>query len=428
MIIAPFFITSATLNTYQSQPYTPMKKTHLIARQPICNGALKVVAFELLYRMEGNKNNAVIDDEDSATIDVLLAAYNDLSITDVVGAQQAFVNFTSNIIINKLPPLPPKQLVIELLEGQEVTPELIKALKQLRHQGYKIALDDFCLTKETLSLIECADIIKIDVLDQPPKKWASYIPKLKQKGITMLAEKVENYAIYEECKAMGFDLFQGYFFAKPKILSGKKMSSNEIAILNLLNVLNSENADYDEIIQLISADISLSYQLLRTINSGMYSLTTNVESVRQAAVILGLNHLKNWINLLALGSLDNQPQVLITTAMTRAKMCESIGKHINQSDTAEEYFTVGLFSVIDAFFDTPLEDLIDKLSLKQEMIDALLIQKGDIGCSIHAVIQHEMGAIDDATFDFLNRHNIHQKMLTQLYFDSVLWAENQHIH
>ena len=120
-----------------------MSHSHLIARQPICNSSLKVVAYELLYRMNGTNNNALIDNHDSATIDVLLAAYNDLSITDVIGKQQAFVNFTSNIIINNLPPLSPKQLVIELLEDQEVTPELLKALKNLRSKGYKRALDDF---------------------------------------------------------------------------------------------------------------------------------------------------------------------------------------------------------------------------------------------------------------------------------------------
>lgn len=402
-----------------------MKKSHLIARQPILNHELKIVAFELLYRMKGGTNHAVINDEDSATIDVLLAAYNDLSISDVVGNQQAFVNFTSNIIINNIPPLPPKQLVIELLEGQEVTPELIKALKQLRSKGYKIALDDFCLTKETLSLIECADIIKLDVLDQEPKKWANYIPKLKQRGIIMLAEKVESHEIFEECKALGFELFQGYFFAKPKILSGKKMSRDETTVLTLLNKLNSTDVDYDEVIDLISADVNLSYQLLRTVNSGMYSFTKKVESVRQAAIALGINHLKNWVNLLALGSLENKPQALIDIAMTRAKMCENIGKAINKKEAADAYFTVGLFSVIDAFFDMPLDMLIDKLSLKQEMIDALLTQKGTMGLCIHATIQHQEGYIDNPTLKALNNYGISQKMMTQFYLDSLTWAASK---
>lgn len=402
-----------------------MSHSHLIARQPICNSSLKVVAFELLYRMNGSGNNAIIENQDSATIDVLLAAYNDLSITDVIGKQVAFVNFTSNIIINNLPPLSPKQLVIELLEDQEVTPELLKSLKNLRHKGYKIALDDFCLTKETLSLVECADIIKLDVLDQPPQTWANYIPKLKERGITMLAEKVETYDVYEECKALGFELFQGYFFAKPKILSGKKMSRNAASVFQLIGKLNAIEVDFDDVINTISADAGLSYNLLRTLNSGMYAQVKKVESIRQAAVTLGLNNLRNWINLLALGSLDDKPAVLIETAMIRAKLCEHLGEIITGKSSPEGYFTVGLFSMIDAFFDTPLEELITKLALRQELIDALLNYKGDKGRVLRLACHYQEDKLTKQDLALLEDYRIDNKMITQAYLDSIYWSKEQ---
>lgn len=402
-----------------------MSHSHLIARQPICNSSLKVVAFELLYRMNGSGNNAIIENQDSATIDVLLAAYNDLSITDVIGKQVAFVNFTSNIIINNLPPLSPKQLVIELLEDQEVTPELLKSLKNLRHKGYKIALDDFCLTKETLSLVECADIIKLDVLDQPPQTWANYIPKLKERGITMLAEKVETYDVYEECKALGFELFQGYFFAKPKILSGKKMSRNAASVFQLIGKLNAIEVDFDDVINTISADAGLSYNLLRTLNSGMYAQVKKVESIRQAAVTLGLNNLRNWINLLALGSLDDKPAVLIETAMIRAKLCEHLGEIITGKSSPEGYFTVGLFSMIDAFFDTPLEELIKKLALHQELIDALLNYKGDKGRVLRLACHYQEDKLTKQDLALLEDYRIDNKMITQAYLDSIYWSKEQ---
>lgn len=402
-----------------------MSHSHLIARQPICNSSLKVVAFELLYRMNGSGNNAIIENQDSATIDVLLAAYNDLSITDVIGKQVAFVNFTSNIIINNLPPLSPKQLVIELLEDQEVTPELLKSLKNLRHKGYKIALDDFCLTKETLSLVECADIIKLDVLDQPPQTWANYIPKLKERGITMLAEKVETYDVYEECKALGFELFQGYFFAKPKILSGKKMSRNAASVFQLIGKLNAIEVDFDDVINTISADAGLSYNLLRTLNSGMYAQVKKVESIRQAAVTLGLNNLRNWINLLALGSLDDKPAVLIETAMIRAKLCEHLGEIITGKSSPEGYFTVGLFSMIDAFFDTPLEELIKKLALRQELIDALLNYKGDKGRVLRLACHYQEDKLTKQDLALLEDYRIDNKMITQAYLDSIYWSKEQ---
>lgn len=333
--------------------------TNLIARQPICNKQLKVVAFELLYRMQSSGgNHAIVDNDDSATIDVILSAFNDLSIDDVVGNKKAFVNFTSNILLQQLPPISPKQLVIELLENQEVTPNLLKTLDRLRKQGYKIALDDFVLNKDTISLINYADIIKLDVLDQKPEAWADYIPRLKDKGITLLAEKVETYSIFEQCSELGFDLFQGYFFAKPKVIQGKRISNNEITILSLLSKLHSKNVNIGEVTNLISHDTNLSYNLLRTINSGLFNLPSKVNSIKHAITMLGLSHLKSWISFLALSSLEKKPQALTEMAMIRARMCESLGKRITRRESADDYFTIGMLSLIDAFFDMPMADLV----------------------------------------------------------------------
>ena len=405
-----------------------MPQSNLIARQPILNSSLKVIGFELLYRMNSTENSAVINNQDSATIDVLLAAYNDLSINDVVGNQLAFVNFSSNLLQVNLPPIPPKQLVIELLENQDITPELIKSLKQLRKKGYKIALDDFCLNKETIALIDCADIIKLDVLEEAPSKWKNYIPKLHERGIKLLAEKVENQAIYQECLNLKFDFFQGYFFSKPKIITGKKMSRNEMSVINLISKLNGTAVNFDEVVQLISADIDLSYNLLRTVNSGMYSLHTKIDSIRQASVILGLDNLRNWINFLALSSLDNKPQILLDTAMSRAKMCELVGEVITKKPEPDGYFTVGLFSLIDSFFDMPMEGLLKRLSLRREINEALLEQKGIIGEVLKAVIGHQEGKIyREKDRNLLKKYGIDDATMTQLYLSSIIWVnESKH--
>ncbi|MGH1484951.1 MAG: EAL and HDOD domain-containing protein [Cellvibrionaceae bacterium] len=403
----------------------------LIARQPICNKQLKVVAFELLYRMQSKNNEAVVSDADGATIDVLLSAFNDLSINDVVGNKLAFVNFTSNILLNQLPPISPKQLVIELLEGQEVTPALLKALERLRKKGYKIALDDFCLTKETIALIEYADIIKLDVLEDEPESWAGYIPRLKDKGITLLAEKVETYEVYEQCCELGFDLFQGYFFAKPKVMSGKRISNNELTILSLLSKLNSKDVNIEEVTKAITQDANLSYNLLRTINSGLFCLPQKVDSIKHAIMMLGLNHLKSWINFLALSSLDSKPQALTDLAMLRAKMCEQLGKTISKRNTADDYFTVGLLSLIDAFFDMPMEDLIKKLSLSDAMKNALLKKEGEMGIALECAIRYQHGEWDDtgAKNNLLNSNIISMENITAAYLDSIQWVEeNRPMH
>ena len=401
----------------------------LIARQPICNQQLKVVAYELLYRMQSNDNKAVVTDDDGATIDVLLSAFNDLSINEVVGDKQAFVNFSGNILINQLPPISPKQLVIELLEGQKVTPELLKALQRLRKKGYKIALDDFCLTRETIALIEYADIIKLDVLADEPEKWAAYIPRLKDKGITLLAEKVETYKVFEQCSDLGFDLFQGYFFAKPKVMSGKRIANNELTILSLLSKLNAKDVNIEEVTKAITQDANLSYNLLRTINSGLFCLPQKVESIKHAIMMLGLSHLKSWINFLALSSLDNKPQSLTDLAMLRAKMCEQLGMQITKRNSADDYFTVGLLSLIDAFFDMPMKDLVKKLSLSEAMQNALLKLEGEMGIALECAIRYEGGKWNSKGGDnFLDKAKIPMENITTAYLDSVQWVESNRMH
>ena len=395
----------------------------LIARQPICDQQLQTVAFELLYRMKSDKNHAVITDNDSATIDVLLSTFNDLSIQEVVGNKLAFVNFSSNILLGEFPPISSKQLVIELLEDQEVTPALIAALQHLRKKGYKIALDDFCLTAETTALIDCADIIKLDVFADPPKKWAKHIPSFKAKGITLLAEKVETHQTYETCRDLGFDLFQGYFFARPKIISGKRISNNEMTILNLLNKLNAEDVNIEEATQIITQDANLSYNLLRTINSGLFGLPQKVDSIKHAITLLGLTHLKNWINFLALSSLDNKPQSLTDLAMLRAKMCEHLGKTLTKRNSADDYFTAGLFSLIDAFFDMPMESLIKKLSLSDSMKSALLKQEGEIGAILDYVIQYQQDGGNHAINKKALADNIAIDNIHSAYLESVKWVE-----
>ena len=397
----------------------------LIARQPICNRQLKVVAFELLYRMHSKNNEAVVNDADGATIDVLLSAFNDLSITDVVGNKMAFVNFTSNVLLNQLPPVPPKQLVIELLEGQEITPTLLKAMERLRKKGYKIALDDFRLTEKTIALIEYADIIKLDVLADEPESWASYIPRLKDKGITLLAEKVETYEIYEKCCELGFDLFQGYFFAKPKVIHGKRISNNELSILNLLSKLNSEDVNIEEVTKAITQDANLSYTLLRTINSGLFCLPQKVDSIKHAIMMLGLSHLRNWINFLALSSLDNKPQAFTDLAMLRAKMCEQLGKTISKRNIADDYFTVGLLSLIDAFFDMPMEDLIQRISLSDAMKNALLKKEGEMGIALEYAIRYQQDGWHDSnvTSDLFANTIVPIENITTAYLDSIQWVE-----
>ena len=401
--------------------------SNLIARQPICNRQLKIKGYELLYRMQMTANGEpLLDNPDGASIEVLLAAFNSLSIEEVVGDKLAFINFTNNVILHHIPPVPHKQLVIELLEDQDITPTLLRAIARLRQQGYKIALDDFSLTKETVSLINYADIIKVDVLNTPPETWANYMPELKKKGIILLAEKVETHEMFDHCCKLGFDLFQGYFFAKPKIITGRRIANNELSVLELVSRLSGRECDIDmdAITDIIIRDPVLSYNLLRTINSGLFYRSKEIGSIKYAITMLGLNRLNRWISLLALTTLEKKPQMLAVFAMTRARMCELLGQKLTSRESANDYFTLGLMSLMDAFVNLEMHELLKKISLPKVMEAALLRYDGDMGNILQTVIDYEGGHWDrEQKVPGVSAGNSRFEDNRRAYIESVQWAE-----
>lgn len=392
----------------------------LLARQPIFDGNMKVVAYELLCRNSDLKFIATTDG-DAASSQVLLNAFTELSIDDVVGDHRAFVNFTRTLLSSP-PPFSRQKLVIEVLEGQQVDAAMLFSLKQLRDQGYTIALDDFELSSETEGLVPYADIIKLDVLALSPEKLLTHVEQLKALGITLIAEKVETYEMFEKCKTLGFDLFQGYFLAKPRVISGRKISENKQSVLQLLSALHDANAPIDKIERMIARDTLLSFKLLRLVNSAAFGLSRNVESLRQAIMLLGLNKLRNWVNLLALSNLSGKPHELSITALTRARMCEMIATKINQRSRPDSYFTVGLLSTLDAFLDAPLEELLRNLSLSEQLNQAMLKHAGPEGMVLAIVQMHEQGRWQDIDWDHLDEMGINPEILAEIYIDALRWV------
>lgn len=394
----------------------------LLARQPIFNRQMQVVAYELLCRSCDINNTSSID-SDMASSQVLLHAFTELSINSVVGKHQAYINFTRTLLIAP-PPFDRRQLVVEVLEGQEIDALMLQSLKRLREQGYTIALDDFVLTEETRELIPYADVIKLDVLQLSPLQLTEHIAYLQPMGITLLAEKVETYEMLEFCKDAGFDLFQGYFLARPKVIKGRKISNNKQAVLQLLSVLHDPDVPLEKIEQLISHDPTLSYKLLQMVNSAAFSLPRTIESLRQAITLLGLNIIKNWVNLLAMANLGDKPIELSTAALTRARMCEIIGVTINKELRQDSFFTVGLLSTLDAFMDAPLKTLLSNISLSDHLNAALLQHLGDEGKVLEIVEHYERAEWDLIDWGYLTTHNISPDTLSHIYIDALMWASN----
>lgn len=387
-----------------------------IARQPIYDRRLKVYAYELLHRAGSDHNHADVTDGDAATSQVLINALIEIGLPELVGQSRAFVNLTRQHILNGLPPtLEQDNVVLEVLEDIAPDQELISALINLKAAGYTIALDDFIYHESKHALVELADIIKIDVLDLQGSTLAGQVNELRPTGVKLLAEKVETPEEFEHCKSLGFDYFQGYFFCKPNIVKGKHTQTSRIAIMQMLTKLQDPNLDFDELQTLVAQDISLSYRILRYINSAHLSLGKKIESMRHAIILLGLNTIRTWVNILAMSSIDDKPYELILTALIRARMCENLAA--STSLPVQNAFTVGLFSALEAFIDRPLDEILATLPLADELHNALLYNSGELGELLSLVLNYERGQWDD-----FSETRFDATTLCNAYLDAIHWA------
>jgi len=389
----------------------------LVARQPIYDSQLDVVAYELLYR-DSHNNQAIIDNGEVATSTVIINAFVNIGFDTLVGDKKAFINIPKGLLVGgETASLPKENIVLEILEDVVIDDGVIAATRNLAEQGYTIALDDFVFDEKWRPLVELASIIKIDLLALEEQQLVKEVAYLKSFDVELLAEKVESKHEFELCQKLGFRYFQGYYFSKPQIVKGAKVPSSKLAILRILSRVYDPEISFSELEEILSQDVSLSYKLLRIINSAAFKTSKKVESLKQAISILGLNNLRNWVSLITFSGIKDKPSELFRTAMVRAKMCELLAKQTSQSVDSNVYFMVGLFSTIDALLDQPLEVLTDKMPFSDEVIDALLNHKGAVGSVLDCVINYESG-----NWDFIPEKYGKVSVLRDAYLEAVEWA------
>lgn len=392
----------------------------LLARQPIFDIDIKVSAYELLFRGD-NSNQANVFDGDSATSQVFLNAFNELDISEVVQNHPAYINFTRNLILNP-PPFDRHRFVIEVLEDIEADAELFENLQKLKDTGYTIALDDFVYSSKWDPALRIVDIVKIDVLAFDEAEIKRHVELLKPFNVVLLAEKVETHEMFHYCKELGFTLFQGYFLSKPEQVKGRKVPANKLVVLNLLAQLQDPNAELGKIAGVIAKDPVLSVKLIKLVNSAAFSGRREITSLQHAVSMLGLRQVKSWATLLSLSNMADKPNALSVLAMTRAKMCQLLAECFTNTVDSDAYFTTGLLSNLDAFFDVELQEIIGSMPLSQLVVDALLQGNGPIGTIIQTVVHFEKAEWDQLDTEALAKLNIGTKELELAYRESIRWA------
>ncbi len=395
----------------------------LLARQPIYNRSLEIAAYELLFRASNNDQQANFTCGDKATSQVLLNAFGEAGLASLCGTHPAFINFTKNLILNR-PTFDLSQYVIEILEDIEVDDNLIKALQAAKADGAKLALDDFILDKNSAPLLHFVDIVKVDVLALNKSQIERFAKVFIPRNITMLAEKVETHEMYQFCKDLGYELFQGYFLSRPQIIEGRAMPDNKLVVLKLLRDLRDPKISVKSMTQTLSQDPQMSYKLLRLVNSAAFARVDKCTSLQQAISMLGLSHIRSWASLLALGNLDDKPLALRQSSLERAIICQKFGEHMGQFPNTD-YYTVGLFSLLDAFLDRPIEEIIDSLSLPQEMEDGILLANGTLGLALETAKCFQEGRLGDLRLAELAQYQLDQPNMDRLYKESLLESDQQ---
>lgn len=368
----------------------------LIGRQPIFDRHRNVVGYELLYR-DSQVNRASFVDGHHATSTVLSRAFVEIGIDRLIGDKLAFVNLPDSMIRGDLElPALSQQVVLEVLEDVKITDDIIAALTELHERGFQLAMDDIVSIDDIQSVLHLVQIIKFDLVNVDRQQLPQQVASLRTLPIKILAEKVETEEEFQWCLSLGFDWFQGYFFCKPTIVSEKRIGSSALAIIQLLTKLSSADSSIDELEYLAKQDATLSYKILRIINSAAFGLKTNVTSLKQAINILGMRKLRSLLTFMLADHADDKPAELLHLAFLRGEMGERLLTLAGES--AGGGFTVGLFSTLEALLGIPMPQILEQVPLAEEIKQALLTRSGRLGQLLCCIEAFEQGHWSDAKF------------------------------
>ncbi|MDR3579146.1 MAG: EAL domain-containing protein [Oryzomonas sp.] len=362
----------------------PSLTKFFLGRQPILDIRQEIVGYELLFRST-EKNYSEYESQDQASMSVISSALANFGLNNVLGDKDGFINVTHDVLFSDMVEvLPPRQTILELLESVELTDVVKDRCRQLKGKNYRIALDDHVYSPEHHDLYRFVDIVKIDLLETNPADLPEIVAALRQFPVTLLAERIETMERFQDCLELGFELFQGYFFARPVVLKRKGLEPSRMAMLRLLGNLQGDT-DFGKIEEIFRDHPELSYNMLKLVNSVHMGLREKINSLRHAIMLLGLGKLRRWVQLAIFASADsrgiNNP--LLEMAAVRGRLLEYLVMehyHLPRgSEQVDSAFMLGILSLVDVLFETPIEGIVRELRLSDEIAAALLNRDGELG-------------------------------------------------
>ncbi len=394
-----------------------------IARQPIFTTQQTVYAYELLFR-SGAANVFPDVDANHASARVIADSLFTLGLQTLTGGRRAFVNMTRDLLVGDYGLLLPKdETAIEVLEGVAPDAKVIEACGRLKEAGHLIVLDDFTETPETAPLVALADMIKVDFLATRKEQRRALVKRYAPRGIRLLAEKVETQEAFQEAVNLGYTYFQGYFFAKPAVLQAKSVPEFRLTYLTLLQEVVKQDMDFRKVAGIIVRDVTLSYKLLRYINSAFFGLRRAISSISEAVGLLGERELRCWASLLSLASLGaNKPAELVVEAALRARFCECLATDTGLEHSREELFLLGMFSLLDAILDRPLDVLLQELPIPSAVKTALLGEASPLRDVLDCVLTYVKGDWDHLS-ERMDKLGLGEEEVPARYREAVAWVQ-----
>jgi EAL and modified HD-GYP domain-containing signal transduction protein len=395
---------------------------NFVARQPILDASKRVFGYELLFR-SGPENVFRGGDGDLASSTVIQQSLLVFWWDALLAGKKGFVNVTRKILLQELYAfLPKSHTVVELLETVEIDDEVLRACKALKRAGYELALDDVSFGPQHEPLLPLVDILKIDFMTTTPEQQKAIAERCRGSSIRLLAEKVETQEVFHRAQDLGYELFQGYFFCRPEMVTQKDIPSSKLSYVRFLQEIHRPEIDYKRLEQVFKQDVALSLKLLRYLNSAAFGFRQTVKSIRDGLVLLGERPLKKWASLAAFSHLaSDKPTELVVTGLLRARMCELIGPTLGLRDRELDLFLVGMFSVLDALLDKPLPELLAPLSISSNVKGTLLGEETEL-----SAVYRLAHACASANWEEVNRLADRvpggAQALAEMYRQSAAWA------
>jgi EAL and modified HD-GYP domain-containing signal transduction protein len=345
-----------------------------VARHPIFTVDMQVWGYELLFRNEEDMQTAVFADGDQATSQIIADGFS-LAAPGLRKGSKALINFPRNVLVGAAPyVLPPERCVVEILESVRPEPEVIQACHELKKRGYVLALDDYEGAEDLAPLCELVDIIKVDILHKTPGQVRDIVRSVSKYKAVLLAEKVETHDIFKVCRNLGFTYFQGFFFNRPEVIPGRKLSASEVTKLKLLKELGALDTSPDRLVEIIQTDLSISYRLLKYINSAFFGLQVEVTSIPRAVAMLGCQNMRQWLQVVILSDMNttDKAQELVRISVQRARFLQILAMRHPTPFDQDSMFLLGFFSLLDAILDQSMSTVLEEIPLDPELKQALV--------------------------------------------------------